>query len=364
MADPMGSPATNAYSRAMADAFIEIEVGGRTVRITNPDKPYFDALGLSKRDVVGYFMAVGDGILRALQDRPTTMERWPGGVREGVKLATRGDRAGEAWYQKRAPKPTPEWVQQATVQFPSGRTAQTVAPADLATIVWMVNLGTVRFHPWPVRVPDTEHVDQLRIDLDPQPGTDFSDAVKAALELRGVCAEAGLTPFVKTSGGRGLHVFAPIVPVGFIEARHAAIAVGRELARRMPDKVTVNWWKEERGQRIFVDFNQMARDRLMTSAYSIRPTPAGQVSAPLAWDEVPDAHPSELTLLTMPGRFADVGDRWAAMDQAQPASLDTVLEWYARDESNGEGEMPYPPEYPKMPGEPSRVQPSRARKPE
>lgn len=336
-------------------------VGGRRLQVTNPDRLYFPALGMSKSRVVDYFLSVGPGILRALRDRPTTMERWPGGVVADTKLATRADGRGDAFYQKRAPRNTPDWVQTATIRFPSGRTAVEVAPADLATIIWMVNLGTLRFHPWPVRVRDTEAVDELRLDLDPQPGSDFAMAVGAAQELRAILAEIGLAGYCKTSGGRGVHVFARIEPADFIDARHAAIAVGRELARRKPEQVTVDWWKEERGARVFVDFNQMARDRLMTSAYSIRPTPQGLVSAPLGWDELPLVDPADFTIATMPERFARVGDPWQALEDEPPAPLTTALEWFERDAAAGEGEMPYPPEYPKMPGEPLRVQPSRAR---
>lgn len=342
-----------------AAAGVELEIDGRTVRVSSPEKQYFVDLGLSKLDVVEYFRSVGPGILNALRDRPTAMERWPGGVRDDVVIATRADGKGEAFYQKRAPANTPEWVQTAEVTFPSGRTATEVAPADVATIAWMANLGTVRFHPWPVRAADTDAVDQLRIDLDPQPGVGFAMAVTAALELREVLSGAGLTGFCKTSGGRGVHVFAPIVGSDFIEARHATIAIGRELARRLPEQVTVNWWKEERGERVFVDFNQMARDRLMTSAYSIRPTPRGLVSAPLDWSELPAVQPADFTLLTMPERFAKEGDKWAGMDDLEPGSLRTALEWFDRDSAQGTGEMPYPPEYPKMPGEPPRVQPSK-----
>ena len=343
----------------MATPVETLDIDGREVRVTSPDKPYFAHLGVNKRGVVEYFRSVGAGVLAALRDRPTTMERWPGGVREGVVVATRADGRGEAFYQKRAPANTPEWVQRVEVRFPSGRTAVEVAPADLATILWMVNLGTLRFHPWPVRARAPEAVDQLRIDLDPQPGVGFGMAVRAALELREVLAEVGLRGFCKTSGGRGVHVFAPVEPCDFIDARHAAIAVGRELARRLPAEVTVNWWKEERGERVFVDFNQMARDRLMTSAYSIRPTPRGLVSAPLEWDELPDADPADFTIDTMPARFADRGDPWAVMDDTPPGSLAAVLQWYDRDAAEGDGELPYPPEYPKMPGEPPRVQPSK-----
>ncbi len=272
----------------------ELEVGGRTVRVSSPDKIYFPeasgsgSMGLTKLDVVSYVVSVSDGIFAALQDRPVTMERWPGGYRPDAVLSTRSDGHGDAFYQKRAPsRGMPDWVQTATITFPSGRTADEVCTTEPATVAWMANLGTLRWHPWPVKRFDTDKVDQLRIDLDPQPGTDFRDAARAALELRGVLADAGLTGYPKTSGGRGVHVFVPVEPTyGFVEARHAVIAVGRELARRMPDHVTINWWKEERGERIFVDFNQMARDRTIASAYSIRPTPDARVSAPLTWDEL------------------------------------------------------------------------------
>jgi len=327
-----------------------LDVEGRAVRLSSPDKLYFPALGLTKRDVAEYLIAVGGGALDAVRGRPTTMERWPGGVT-----------GEESFYQKRIPRGTPDWVETCNVTFPSGRTAETVCPADLATLVWMVNLGSIRFHPWPVRGAAPELVDQLRIDLDPQPGTDFADAACAALVLRGILGELGLTGFAKTSGGRGVHVFAPIVSASFTDARHAAIAIGRELARRLPDKITVNWWKEERGARVFVDFNQMARDRLMASAYSIRPVEDARVSAPLAWDELPDADPAAFTVLTMPTRYEERGDEWAELYRTQPASLAPALGWYDRDAAAGEGELPYPPDYPKMPGEPLRVQPSRAK---
>lgn len=348
---------------------VELEVGNRTVRVTSPDKLYFPDAGITKLAMVEYVLAVGDGIFAALQDRPVTMERWPGGYRPDVQLSTRSDTHRDAFYQKRAPsRGMPDWVETVTITFPSGRTADEVCATELATIAWMANLGTLRYHPWPSRRPDTELVDQLRIDLDPQPGTDFTDAVRAAHELRGVLADAGLTGFPKTSGGRGLHVFVPIeASYGFLEARHAAIALGRELARRMPDHVTVNWWKEERGERIFVDFNQMARDRTIASAYSIRPTPNAQVSAPLTWDELDAASPDDFTIITMRERFARIGDAWTSFYSSDPGALDGALQMYARDVrdlgtgSYGGAEMPYPPDYPKMPGEPSRVQPSRAR---
>lgn len=344
----------------MAEA-IEFEVGERTVRVSSPDKPYFPELGITKSDVVRYFLSVGDGILGALRERPTTLERWPGGVFEGAKLSTRADNRGDAFYQKRIPKGAPDYVETARITFPSGRPADEVCPTELAVVVWAVNLGTLTFHPWPVRRPELDHPDQLRIDLDPQPGTDFRDAVPVAYELRALLAELGLEGFPKTSGGRGLHVYVPIEPRWtFVEARRAVIALGRELARRMPDKVTMSWWKEERGERIFIDFNQMARDRTIACAYSIRPTPKAQVSAPVTWDELPDVMPADFTALTMPERFASVGDLHAEV-ATKAFSLEPLLELVARDEENGEGDMPYPPEYPKMAGEPKRVQPSRAR---
>jgi DNA ligase D-like protein (predicted polymerase) len=346
---------------------IELPVGTRTVRLTSPDKLYFPEVGLTKRDVVEYVLAVGDGLFAALRDRPVTMERWPGGYRPDVTLSTRTVANHDAFYQKRAPaKGMPDWVETVTVTFPSGRTASQVCVTEIATIVWMANLGTLRYHPWPVSRSSPELVDQLRIDLDPQPGTDFSDAVRAALELRQVLGDAGLTGFCKTSGGRGVHVFVPIEPThDFIAARHAVIALGRELARRMPDFVTINWWKEERGARIFVDFNQMARDRTIASAYSIRPTPRAVVSAPLTWVELPDARPEDFTIPSMLARFDEVGDVWAPFYASSPGDLRMALEMYERDVRDlgtgrsGGAEMPYPPDYPKMPGEPARVQPSR-----
>jgi DNA ligase D len=340
---------------------MEFEVGDHTVRVSSPDKPYFPELGITKSDVVRYFLSVGDGILGALHDRPTTLERWPGGVFEGAKLSTRADNRGDAFYQKRVPKGAPDFVETARITFPSGRPADEVCPTSLAVVVWAVNLGTLTFHPWPVRRPEVDHPDQLRIDLDPQPGTDFRDAARVAAVLRDLLAELGMEGFPKTSGGRGLHVYVPIEPRWtFVEARRAVIALGRELARRRPDEVTMSWWKEERGKRIFIDFNQMARDRTIACAYSIRPTPRAQVSTPLTWDELPDVMPADFTVLTMPERFAQVGDLHAAV-ATKAFSLEPLLELVAKDEENGEGDLPYPPEYPKMPGEPKRVQPSKAR---
>lgn len=349
---------------------VELDVAGRTVRVTSPDRVVFEDRGLSKLDVVEYFVSVGDGILAALRDRPTTLERWPKGFFEGAVMATRSDSRGDAFYQKRVPKGAPEWVETATIAFPSGRTADEVCPTELAVVAWAANLGTLTFHPWPVLREDVESPDQLRIDLDPQPGTDFSDAVRVAPVLREVLHEMGMEGWPKTSGGRGLHVFVPIEPEWtFTQCRRATIAVGRELERRLPDLVTVSWWKEERGEKIFVDYNQMARDRTIASAYSVRPNKRATVSAPLRWDELEDVHPDDFDVTTMPARFAEVGDLFAPLTaRATPApggrrySIRPLLDLADKDErDHGHGDLPYPPEYPKMPGEPKRVQPSRAR---
>ncbi|MDT0268414.1 non-homologous end-joining DNA ligase [Streptomyces sp. DSM 44915] len=334
----------------MGDA-VEVTVGERRVRVSHPDKVYFPERGFTKLDVVRYYQAVADGALRALRDRPTTLQRFPEGV------------TGESFFQKRAPKNLPEWIPTGRISFPSGRYADEIAPSEPAALVWAANLGCLTFHPWPVRRADTEHPDELRIDLDPQPGTDYADAVRAALDLRELLTELGLRGWPKTSGGRGLHVFVPIEPEWtFPQVRRAAIAIGRELARRAPERITTAWWKEERGERIFVDYNQMARDRTIASAYSVRPRPRATVSAPLDWEEVPDARPEDFDLATMPDRYAEVGDRHAEMAD-HPSRLEAVLELAERDErEHGLGDLPYPPDHPKVAGEPKRVQPSRARK--
>ncbi len=329
---------------------MELNVAGRPVRLSNPGKVYFPERGFTKLDLARYYMAVGDGVLRALRDRPTTLERYPDGV------------AGESFFQKRAPKNLPEWIPTGRISFPSGRHADEICPTEPAAVVWAANLGCLTFHPWPVRRADTEHPDELRIDLDPQPGTDYEDAMRAALELREVLQELGLRGWPKTSGGRGLHVFVPIEPEWtFTQVRRAAIAVARELERRAPERITTKWWKEERGEKVFVDYNQTARDRTIAGAYSVRPHPHAPVSAPLQWDEVPDARPRDFDLATMPVRYADLGDVHADMER-HAFRLESLLELAARDErDHGLGDLPYPPEHPKAAGEPKRVQPSRAK---
>jgi DNA ligase D-like protein (predicted polymerase) len=347
----------------MASPYVEIQVGDRLVKVTNPDKVYFPARGETKLDLVRYYMSVGDGILRALRDRPTTMERWPSGVFEGAKISTRMDNRGDAFYQKRVPPKAPEWIETARIAFPSGRYADEVCPSELATVVWCANLGTLTFHPWPVRKADVDHPDELRIDLDPQPGTDFSDAQTVALgPVREILDELGYTGFPKTSGNRGVHIYVRIEPRWtFTEVRKCALAFAREIERRMPDLVTTKWWKEERGEQIFIDFNQNARDRTIASAYSVRPHAHAPVSAPVTWQELPDVATEDFTIATMPSRFAKLGDLHKSIDDTA-FSLEPLLEWAARDERDrGLGDMPYPPNYPKMEGEPKRVQPSKAR---
>lgn len=339
-----------------------VDAGGRELRVSNPDRVIFPKTKrtgeVTKLDVVNYYLAVGEGILRALERRPTTLERWPKGVHPGIKLATREGRGGDAFYQKRIPKGAPDFVQTARIQFPSGRHADEICPTEVAVVGWAAQMGTITFHPWPVRSDDVDHPDELRLDLDPQPGTDFADAVRVAGEARALLDELGYVGFPKTSGGRGVHIYVRIEPRWtFTDVRHAAIAFGRELERRLPGEVTTKWWKEERGECIFVDYNQNARDRTIASAYSVRPKPGAPVSAPVTWDELADIAPEDFTVATMPGRFADVGDRHAEINEPSH-SLEPLLDMYERDE---DGDMPYPPDYPKMPGEPKRVQPSRDR---
>jgi DNA ligase D len=335
----------------MAAPAEELEVEDKLVKLTNPDKVYFPALGAdgTKRRMVEYYLSVGDGIVRALRDRPTYLQRFPDGVE------------GEEIYQKRIPKYAPDWLGTCRVTFPSGRHADALKVTSLAEVIWSANHGTVSFHPWHARCVDTDHPDELRIDLDPQPGTDFADARRIAVEVvHPLLDELGFRGFPKTSGNRGVHVDIRIEPRWtFTEVRHAAIALAREIERRAPDAVTTKWWKEERGEKLFVDYNQNARDRTIASAYSLRARPDATVSAPVTWDELPDVETADFTIRTMPARFASVGDMRAGIDEVAH-DITPLLERWERDE---EGDLPYPPNYPKMPGEPARVQPSRAKRP-
>ncbi|GAA0431376.1 ATP-dependent DNA ligase [Acrocarpospora corrugata] len=329
----------------MASPYIELDVGGRTVKVSNPDKVYFPGIGATKRELVEYYVSVGDGVLRAVRERPTYIKRHPDGIET------------EAIYQKRMPK-HPDWIETVNVRFPSGRTADAFCPTEVAGIAWCANLGTIDFHPWHSRRGTLDHPDELRIDIDPQPGTGFDQARKVAFAAKSVLDDLGMTGFPKTSGNRGIHVAIRLEPRWtFTEVRYAAITFAREVERRVPDLATTAWWKEERGERVFIDFNQNARDRTIASAYSVRAKPEATVSAPVTWDELSDCDPRDFDIRTMPERFAKLGDVHQTIDD-QSFSLEELLRRYEEDDR---GDMPYPPNYPKMPGEPKRVQPSKAR---
>ncbi len=338
----------------------EVDAGGRAVRVSSPDRVIYPATDrtpeVTKLMVAEYFAGVGDGLMRALRDRPTALERWPKGVLPGITLGTgRPGEKADAFYQKRVPMGAPDYLESAEVTFPSGRTANEVCPTEIAVPVWCAQMGALTFHPWPVRRADVDRPDELRIDLDPQPGTTFVDAVRVAGVARELLEELGITGYPKTSGNRGVHVYVRIRPDWeFVDVRHAAIGFGRELEKR-DDGVTTKWWKEERGERIFVDFNQNCRDRTIASAYSLRPIAGAPVSTPMTWDELAGVtDPGEFNLFTVPERLAD-GDPWAGIDDVHH-DLTPLLELW---ESSEGGEMNYPPDYPKMPGEPPRVQPSK-----
>ncbi len=329
--------------------YTTIEVAGHEVRLSSPDKVFFPEAGHTKLDLAGYYVEAAEAAVIHLRERPTTMKRFVDGA------------AGDFFFQKRVPKGAPEWLQTATVHFPSGRSARELVANDAAHLVWAVNLGVIDFNPWPVRRADLDHPDELRVDLDPTPGVAFDEVRKVALVVREALEEHGLSGFPKTSGSRGIHVNVRIEPEhDFTEVRRAALALAREVERRAPKLATSKWWKEER-HGVFVDYNQNARDRTVASAYSVRPTPDARVSCPLEWDEVPDADPGELRLDTVPERLAERGDPSAAIDE-HAGSLDALLELAARDEAGGLGDAPWPPHFRKQKGEPKRVQPSRARK--
>ena len=327
--------------------------GEREVSLSSPNRVIWPEVGITKRELAEYAIAVAEPFLRANGHRPVSLERFPDSV------------DGESFFSKNPPMGAPDYVHEEMCTYNSGRRHPQVVLDEAAAIVWAIQMNTVVFHPWASLARDTDNPVELRIDLDPQPGTDFADAAAVAPALRDVLREAGLEPWLKTSGNRGIHVFCPIEPTHeFLDVRHAVIAAGRELERRMPDQVTTNWWKEERGERIFVDFNQANRDRTMAGAYSPRALPGATVATPITWDELADGvDPASFTVRTVPERLADIGDPWADL-QAAPGRIDTLLEWWQRDLDDGLGELPFPPEFPKMPGEPPRVQPSRARKPD
>ena len=324
--------------------------GDRELRVSSPARVVWPGPGLTKLDLARYMVDVGDAFLAANGDRPVTLQRFKDTV------------DGEQFFSKNPPKGAPEFVRAVDVVYPSGRTHPQLVIDEIAAAVWAVQMNTVVFHPWASRAGKPDYPDELRIDLDPQPGTGFAEAVPVARELRRVLAEAGLEAFIKTSGNRGLHVFAPIEPTReFLDVRHAVIAAARELERRMPEQVTTAWWKEERGARIFVDFNQANRDRTIAGAYSPQALATATVSCPIRWEELGSVDPAAFTIATVPERLKASGDPWEDMHAGGAGSGDLLLEWWNRDLEAGLGELPFPPDFPKMPGEPPRVQPSRAR---
>jgi len=326
-----------------------LSIDGREVRISNPDKPYFSRdVKLSKLDVVNYYLSVASGAVAGIRDRPSMLKRFVNGAEK------------EPFYQKRAPENRPEWLRTVTLSFPSGRTAEEVVVDDAAGLAWIVNLGCIELHPHAVRTTDLDHPDELRIDLDPGPGVEWDDVRRVAIETRNLLEEMGLRGWPKTSGSRGMHINARIHQKwSFTEVRRAALALSREIERRVPTLATSKWWKEER-HGVFLDYNQNAKDRTTCSAYSIRPLPDARVSAPLRWEEIPDCEPGDFTVLTMPARLEEIGDPNAHMNDAA-GSLDQLLELADRDEAAGLGDAPWPPHFQKMEGEPTRVAPSRAK---
>jgi bifunctional non-homologous end joining protein LigD len=329
---------------------VVVEVCGRELRVSSPSKVFFPAAGLTKLDLVNYYVQCEDAVVRHLRERPTVMKRWVDGV------------DGEPFFQKRVPDTAPDWLQTATVTFPSGRHARELVPNDAAHLVWGANLGVIDWNPWPVRRTDLDHPDELRVDLDPGPGVPFAEVREVALGVREVLDAHDLNGFPKTSGSRGIHIYVRIEPEqSFEEVRRAALALARAVERNMPGRATSRWWKEER-EGVFIDYNQNARDRTVASAYSVRAVPDARVSCPLEWEEVPDVEPAELRLQTVPARLRERGDPSASIDQG-PGSLDGLLELAARDERDGLGDAPWPPHFRKQKNEPKRVQPSRAREP-
>jgi DNA ligase D len=331
---------------------LTLELAGREVRITSPDKVLFKEHSETKLDLVRYYEAIAEPLMRTMGGRPVLMQRFPQGA------------GGPSFFQKRVPESAPEWLETTTVQTVNGTPSRALVAADVAHVAWAVNLACLGFHVWPHRVEDPEHADELRLDLDPQPGTDFTHVRAAAHELKALLDELGVVGYPKTTGNRGLHVYVRLQPRwDSYEVRSAAVAVARELERRRPDILTAAWWKEERGERIFIDYNQNAPHKTVFGAWSARARPGAQVSTPLRWEELDDVHPDELTLATVPGRLERHGDPWEAIGDA-PQSLEPLLAMHERDRANGLMDAPWPPVYPKQPDEPPRVAPSRAKKSE
>jgi DNA ligase D len=327
-----------------------IEVDGREVTISHPEKVFFSEHGDTKLDLVHHYLRFRAPVLRTMGGRPTLMQRFP----EGAE--------GSSFFQKRVPKSAPDWLETTIVSTPNGTTSRALVAADLAHILWAVNIGCLGFHPWPYRADDPEHTDELRLDLDPQPGTDFTDVRVAARKLHELLDELGVVGYPKTTGNRGLHVYVRLEPRwDSYQVRSAAVALSRKLERRHPDVITASWWKEERGERVFLDYNQNAPHKTVFGAWSVRARPGGQVSTPLRWEDVDRVHPDELILSTLPARIDELGDPWAGMDDA-PQSLEPMLAMHERDRADGLMDAPWPPVYPKQPDEPPRVAPSRAKK--
>jgi DNA ligase D len=335
---------------ATATEKVHLDVAGRDVVISNPDKVFFGRRGETKLDLVEYYRAVEGPLLRAMGGRPVLLQRFPDGA------------SGKSFFQKRVPASHPDWLQTTVVSTPNGTTSDALVAADLAHVLWAVNLGCLGFHVWPYLAADPDHVDELRIDLDPQPGVGFDAVREAAGEVRDTLDELGIVAHPKTSGSRGIHVYARLAPRwDAFQVRAAAVALARELERRRPELLTAAWWKEERGQRVFVDFNQNAPHKTVFGAWSARPRVGAQVSTPVSWEDLATVEPDDLTIATVPALVAERGDPWATMAD-DPQDLSPLLAWSDRDLSAGLLDAPWPPVYPKMPGEPPRVAPSRARK--
>lgn len=335
----------------MAGAAAELEVDGRRVTLSSPDKVLFAERGETKLDLARYYLRVGEPLMAAMGGRPVLLQRFPEGA------------GGTSFFQKRVPSTAPTWLRTTVVSTPNGTESRALVIDDLAHVVWAVNLACLGFHVWPSRADRPDVADELRLDLDPQPGTGFDHIRQAAGALRSLLEEVGMTGYPKTTGNRGLHVYVRLQPrYDSYQVRAAAVAVARELERRRPDLVTAAWWKEERGRRVFVDFNQNAPHKTVFGAWSVRARPGAQVSTPLTWQEVERFHPDELTMASVPALIAERGDPWADMDDRRQ-SLEPLLEMSERDLAAGLMDAPWPPVYPKQPGEPPRVAPSRARKP-
>ena len=334
----------------MASDTVTLELAGREVDVSSPDKVFFTKRGETKLDLIEFYRTIEVPLMRAMGDRPTLMQRFPDGA------------SGKSFFQKRVPKGAPDWLQTTTVSTPNGTTSNALVAADVAHLAWAANLGCLGFHPWPFRAADPGLTDELRIDLDPSPGVDFDDIRRAAQAVKVLLDELGLVSFAKTTGSRGLHVFVPLEPAwDSYDVRLGAVALARELERRHPDDLTAAWWKEERGERVFIDFNQNAPHKTVFGAWSVRARVGAQVSTPVWWEELDEIHPDQLTMDVVVARVEADGDPWEAkVDPANAGSLDPLLELHRLDRERGLGDAPWPPVYPKMPHEPPRVAPSRA----